>query len=197
VEYYVNTMPKPTSKLTILTAARTQFARAGYEKTTIRGIAQAAGVDAALVMHYFGTKQKLFMTVMLPLAQQQLDTRIEHLRTAMSIEQLVDIWVPMISSTLADSEFRQLFVGLIRAAASESEAAGMLRDVIASRISHLLEHLVPEQEAKLRASLIGSTFIGIITARYIIKAPGIASASPEDIARYVQPVLRHYLTMPL
>jgi AcrR family transcriptional regulator len=186
-----------TTKDTILAAARAQFAHAGYEKTTIRSIAQEAGVDAALVMHYFGAKQKLFMTVMLPLAQQELDTRIGHLRKASSIDQLVNIWVPMISLTLADPQFRQLFVGLIRAAASESEAASMVRGVIASRISGILEHLMPPAEAKLRASLIGSTFIGLLTARYIIEAPGISDATPEEVARYVQPVLRHYLTMPL
>lgn len=186
-----------TTKDTILAAARAQFARSGYEKTTIRSIAQAAGVDAALVMHYFGTKQKLFMTVMLPLAQQELDSRIERLRRAASIEQLENVWAPMISASLADAEFRQLFVGLLRAAASEPEAAAMLRAFIASRISRILEHLMPPAEAKLRASLIGSTFIGLLTARYIIEAPGISDATPEEIARYVQPVLRHYLTMPL
>jgi AcrR family transcriptional regulator len=190
-------MTKPTSKDAILAAARDQFAQAGYERTTIRSIGQAAGVDAALVMHYFGTKQQLFMTVMLPLAQQQLDTRIEHLRRAATIDQLVEIWVPLISSTLADTEFTQLFVGLIRAAASEPEAAGMLREVIAARISRVLEHLMPAPEARLRASLIGSTFIGLITARLIVRAPGVAEADTTDLAGYIRPVLRHYLTMPL
>jgi AcrR family transcriptional regulator len=189
-------MAKPT-KQTILEAARKQFAQAGYEKTTIRSVAHDAGVDAALVMHYFGSKQQLFMTVMLPLAEVQMDTRIEHLRRAATIDQLVDIWVPMVSATLADAEFRQLFVGLVRAAASEPEAAGMLREFIAARIARILEHLMPDAEAKLRASLIGSTFIGIMTAREIIQAPGITGATPEDVARYVQPVLQHYLTMPV
>jgi AcrR family transcriptional regulator len=189
-------MAKPT-KQTILEAAQGQFALVGYEKTTIRSVAQAAGVDAALVMHYFGSKQQLFMTVMLPLAVVEMDSRIAQLRQADTIDRLVEIWVPMVSATLSDAVFRELFVGLVRAAASEPEAAEMMRTFIASRIERILEHLMPEAEGKLRASMIGSTFIGIMTAREIIQAPGIAAASPEQVASYIQPVLRHYLTMPI
>ncbi|CAM5396510.1 hypothetical protein SGLAM104S_03264 [Streptomyces glaucescens] len=44
----------------ILTAAREEFSERGYEKTSVRGIGKAAGVDAALVHHYFGTKEQIF-----------------------------------------------------------------------------------------------------------------------------------------
>jgi AcrR family transcriptional regulator len=189
-------MAKPTKQV-ILEAARGQFASSGYEKTTIRSVAQAAGVDAALVMHYFGSKQQLFMTVMLPLAEVEMDTRIGQLRQATTTDQLVEMWAPMVGSVLAEAELRQLIVGLVRAAASEPEAAAMLRGFIAVRIVRILEHLMPEPEAKLRASLIGSTFIGIMTAREIVQVPGIIDAGPEAIARYIQPVMRHYLTMPI
>ena len=47
----------------ILAAARSRFAEVGFDKASIRSIAAAAGVDSALVHHYFGTKHDLFVEV--------------------------------------------------------------------------------------------------------------------------------------
>src|SRR5258708_863098 len=47
----------------LLHAATQAFFSAGYDRTTIRAVASAAGVDAGLVMHYFGSKQELYRRV--------------------------------------------------------------------------------------------------------------------------------------
>ena len=57
----------------ILAAARSQFAAQGYDRTSMRGIAAEAGVDQALVAHFFGAKQRLFVEVVrLPFEPSQV-----------------------------------------------------------------------------------------------------------------------------
>src|SRR5213592_3788115 len=48
------------TRAAILDAARERFAKDGYERATIRAIAADAGIDPAMVMRYYGSKEKLF-----------------------------------------------------------------------------------------------------------------------------------------
>lgn len=174
----------------ILDAAREYFAREGYEAATIRAIAGRAGVDPALVHHFFGTKTALFAEAMkLPVDPAQLidgivsgdrDTIGERLaRTFFSV------W---------ESDARTPFVALIRSAATHEEAARMVREAISTEILGRIAAFVGSPDARLRATLVGSQLVGIIMARYIIRIEPLASAHPELLIPAVAPTIQRYLT---
>ena len=54
----------PDTRGQILAAARKSFADKGFGGTTIRAVAAEAGVDPALVHHYFGSKDDLFLAAL-------------------------------------------------------------------------------------------------------------------------------------
>jgi AcrR family transcriptional regulator len=188
---------RTNSREAIIQSARAMFAKHGFEKATIRLVAAEAGVDVALVMHYYGSKQQLFVDAMRPLIEIEVDDRIRVLSQAGDIEQLLDLWTGMIVNVLEDERFRQLFIGNLRAAATEPKAAEMMRTVFATRVTRVLEAFMPPEEAALRATFIGSTIAGLLTARHIIKVPPLTDVPAKQIGEYIRPVLRHYLTMPL
>ena len=83
---------------------------------------------------------------------------------------------------------------ILRTGLSHDRAAGLLRDILSSFILAALGDVLADDRRELRAALIGSHIGGLMLARYILKVPGAAAASPEDLVQAVGPVVQHYLT---
>jgi len=175
----------------ILLAARAAFGELGFEAATIRGVAARAGVDPALVHHYFGTKQQLFVAAMeIPhdvaaVIPRALDGPLEELGLRIA-RFVLELW---------DSpEMHPLMLGIVRSAATDPVAAGMFRQVLAEGPFLALARATDRPDADLRATLVGSQLVGLAMARYIVKVDPIASADREVLVRAIGPTLQRYLT---
>ena len=175
-------------------AASRQFAGLGYDRTTIRSVAAEAGVDPSLVIHYFGSKHQLFLAaVELPFDVADL---VERLQDGPR-EQVGDRVVRFALDVLADPSAQARWTGMIRAAASDPDAARILREVISERIFGPLAEALGSPDARLRANLASSQMIGLVMARYVIAIEPLASADPETLASALAPTLQRYLVDPL
>jgi AcrR family transcriptional regulator len=175
-------------------AARRLFAERGFDRTSIRAIADAAGVDQALVMHFYGSKQRLFVTVVeLPFDPEVvIPGLLEGDR-----EELGRRLAGFLLSVLESEQGRERITGLMRAAASEPEAARLVRELVSTRIFKPLTEALDVDDAPLRATLVGSQVIGLTMARYVVGLEPLASAPPESVAAAVAPTFQRYLLGPL
>ncbi|AOW93507.1 TetR family transcriptional regulator [Rhodococcus sp. WMMA185] len=176
----------------ILSAARLAFAQHGYGGTTVRSVAASAGVDAALVYHYFGTKEKLFVAMMdAPIdPRQYVDTIVDGpvdrlaeriLRTAL------EVW---------DSPAGPAAMALVRSSIAHERSARLLREFLLERAMRpIVESVETDPEmAQWRANLVGAQLIGLVTMRYLLALEPLASATPERVVELVAPNLQRYLT---
>jgi AcrR family transcriptional regulator len=173
----------------IAQAARRQFAALGYDRTTIRSVAAEAGVDPALVVHFFGSKQRLFLdAIELPFEVGDLVERLE----SGAREQVGERVASFALEVLADPDARARWTGMIRAAASDPDAAGILRDVLTRRIFEPLAEALGSEDAELRANLASSQIVGLVMARYVIGIEPLASADAETVTAAIAPTLQRY-----
>jgi AcrR family transcriptional regulator len=175
----------------ILEAARGAFADRGFERTTIRGVAAAAGVDPALVLHYFASKQGLFQAAMRPPFEPRsaLPPLLAGDRAGLG-ERLARFVVGL----LEGEESRRRMLGIIRAAASDDEAAAMLRAMIEDEVLGTIARGLDLPDARLRASLMGVHVVGLAMARYVVRVEPLASLPAEEVVAWLAPVLQHFLT---
>jgi AcrR family transcriptional regulator len=175
----------------ILAAARAAFGEQGFETTTIRAVASRAGVDPALVHHYFGSKQALFVAAMeLPIDVNEAVSRV----LAGPPDTMGERFVRMALELWERPATRSLFLGIIRSATTDPVAAGMLRQVLAEGPILALTRASKLPDARLRATLTGSQIVGLAIARYVIGVEPLASASPDAVARAIGPTIQRYLT---
>ncbi|MFH8369042.1 TetR family transcriptional regulator [Streptomyces sp. NPDC018031] len=183
----------PGARDRILAAARTEFAERGYDKTSVRGIAKAAGVDPALVHHYFGTKEQVFaaaieltmasaLSVPDAVAAGEREGAGERMARAM-----FGVW--------ESPDTRAPMLAVLRSALTNETAAGVLRSLIERRIlERMAEELADVPEPKFRAQLAAGQLVGIAVLRYVIRMEPIASAEIDDIIAMVGPTVQRYLT---
>ncbi|MEU4715966.1 TetR family transcriptional regulator [Micromonospora purpureochromogenes] len=182
----------PDTRQAILAAARTTFAERGFDAASIRVIAAAAGVDPALVHHYFGSKEELFRaTVEIPLDPAELlpvvlaggvDGVGERL-----VRTFLGVW---------DSPAGKAAVALLRSAVNNDWTARLLREFLVTQVlRRVLDHLdVPPAELPLRGSLVATQMVGLAMMRYVIRLEPVASADPETLVRAIGPTVQRYLT---
>jgi AcrR family transcriptional regulator len=174
----------------ILAAARLLFAERGFDGATIRGVATAAGVDPALVHHYFGSKQRLFVTAMeIPV---DFDAAVATVLPGPP-EELGERLVRLVLRLWEAPSMRGLMLGLVRSAASDETAAEMLRQLLAEGPFLALTRAIDRPDAALRATLVGTQVVGLAMARYVVRVEPIASADPEVLARTIGPAIQRYL----
>jgi AcrR family transcriptional regulator len=183
----------PDTRAAILAAAREQFACAGFSGTTIRAVAAAAGVDAALVHHYFGTKDDLFVAalelpvdpriVLAPVIEQGPDGAAERmLRVFLSVWDDPDHRLPMLG----------LVRGLLEPSGQQLMRDGFL-DVVIGPIGVALGIDEPER----RMPLVASQVLGLITLRYLLEVEPLASMPHDELVATYAPTIQRYLTGPL
>ena len=175
----------------ILDAARDCFAAAGYDGATIRAIAAKAGVDPALVHHFFGTKAQLFAVAMeLPVSPHELLPSITSGDTAMLgvriVRTFLDLW--------EDPKTRRRMLAVLRSAVRYDLAATMLRSFITREVLQEVARSLDAPDAELRAALAGSQLIGLAMARYVVKVKPLATASTDEIVAAYAPTIQRYLT---
>ena len=179
------TTPRPGSRTEqrrrtearILDAATQIFFAAGYERTTIRAVASAAGVDAGLVMHYFGSKQELF--------RQVIDAApIPEVSGApgQAAEQLL--------ATLADRLANEPVASLtiLRSMLTNTEAASAM-SVALARYETQIAQAIPADDASLRASIISALILGVMVSRHLIKSDELATADPAQVISLLRPCM--------
>ncbi len=181
----------------ILEAARTQFAEHGYRGATIRAIAAKAGVDPALVHHFYGNKEALFAAAMrLPIVPSQvLGAALAAGREAPALgEHIVRTALTLWES----AELRDTFLGLFKSAVTSESAAVMLREFLAESILGTIARVTrisgTPAEVQYRAALVASQMIGLAMARMVLKLPAVADATVDELAASIGPTLERYLT---
>jgi AcrR family transcriptional regulator len=175
----------------ILDAARRVFAEQGYQQATIRDVARLAGVDPALVHHYFGKKHALFVAaVQLPV------NPIEQLMgvLAQDPDQAGERMVELFLSVWDHAADQSPLLALVRSAVGDEHAAAMLREFITEEVLGQIAHRLGSPDAKLRATLVGSQLMGMAMARYIVKVEPLASAPAAQVVAAIGPTLQRYLT---
>ena len=175
----------------ILANARVLFARNGISNTSIRAVAAAAGVDSALVHHYFGTKEKLFAAaVRIPIDPMDV---IGPLREV-PVEEL-GYTLPSLLLPLYDSELGAGIIATLRSILAGSEVnlfRTFLQDVIAVEVGSRVDN--PPGSGVIRIQFVASQLVGVIMARYILELEPFNSLPVEQIVDTIAPTLQRYLT---
>ncbi|MDA3637848.1 TetR/AcrR family transcriptional regulator [Mycobacterium xenopi] len=175
----------------ILKSARELFARNGIHKTSIRAVAAAAGVDSALVHHYFGTKERLFAAaVRIPIDPMEIIGPLREVPVDDLGYQLPATLLP-----LWDSELGAGVIATIRSVLAGSEVnliRSFIEDVIAVEIGSRVDD--PPGSGIIRIQFVASQLVGVVMARYILELEPFKSLPPERIARTIAPNLQRYLT---
>jgi AcrR family transcriptional regulator len=185
---------RPGDNLTraaILAAARAQFAELGFDAASVRGIARAADVDPALVLHYFGSKAALFAAALeIPFDAQEVVERIVKGPRAQLGRRLARFFL----ASWDDPSRRQALMALMRAATTSPDAADLLRERIGERVLRPVGEHLGGPDAALRMSLCASHLVGLGITRYIVHIEPIASLDAERVADLVAPALQRYMT---
>jgi AcrR family transcriptional regulator len=179
----------------ILQAARRQFANHGYDGATIRAIAAAAGVDPALVHHFYGTKERLFAASMqLPFIPSEVITA----KLAEPRDPDVSLGEHLVRSALGlwETGVLQSFQALFRSALTSEQAAVMLREFLTEAILRPVASVAggaDPADTPFRASLVGSQMLGLAITRYILRFGPVAAASVDELAAAIGPAIDRYL----
>ena len=177
----------------ILDAARTHFGEAGFDGATIRGIASAAGVDPALVPHYFGSKEGVFKAaVEFPADPAEFIPRL----LAPGIDGLGERLTLFFLETW-DSPAGASLLGLIRSVVSSELAADLMREFVTREVLGRLAAAIEIDHPQLRASLVATQLVGLAMLRYVIKVRTLERASRRELARWIGPSIQRYLTEPV
>ncbi|MGH3007565.1 MAG: TetR family transcriptional regulator [Gaiellaceae bacterium] len=177
----------------IARAARRLFAERGYDRTTLRAIAADAAVDPALVVHFFGSKQELFLSVVeLPFEPAEVLPEI----LAGDRDAVGRRFARFVVGVLEDPEARSRMTGIVRAAASEPAAARIMRELLTSRVLGPLAASLGADDAPLRATLAGSQVVGLVMARHVVGVEPLASLEPDALVDAVGPTFQRYLAEP-
>ena len=181
--------PGPSSSRDdILAAARVLFGDRGYDKASIRAIAREAAVDPALVHHYFGTKEELFVAAMeFPIDPAVLLSRIFAGPRAEIGERLVRTFLRV----WGDPRLRSQFVGIVRSATTSDRAAALLREFISAKILPRVAEGLDTPRLNLTAA--ASQMVGVVMFRYVLEIEPMASADEDDIVALLAPTLQRYL----
>jgi AcrR family transcriptional regulator len=186
----------PPNREAILAAAREQFRERGYDSATIRGIAASAGVDPALVHHYFGSKEDLFAAALqLPTSPREALEGVLAGDPDGLGERLVRRFLELWSADAGG--IGDTFIGLLRSANTHADAARMVREFISREALGRIAEALDVPQPRLRAALAGSQLIGLALARFVIGVEPIVSADVETLVACYAPTLQRYLTAPL
>ncbi|MGA2209845.1 MAG: TetR family transcriptional regulator [Acidimicrobiales bacterium] len=174
----------------ILQAARRAFGARGYEATSLRSIARDVGVDPALVVHYFSTKEGLFLAVFETVVRPS--EMFEGL-SSLSASEAARLIVERYLETLAHEATRDLVLGLVRSAVSNESAARMLQEFLRLALVGSISASIAHPDAELRALLVTAQLIGIAMLRFVIKDNVVVAASNAELVALVAPTIENYL----
>lgn len=174
----------------ILVAARRIFAERGYSGATMRAIAHEAKVDAALVHHFFGSKDGVFNA-----AVQATVDPAELLPPVIEpgIDGLGPRLLRMFLWLWSAPETRDSMLAVMRSAVAHPEAARLLREFMLENVLAPIAGEIDKPDADLRMTMVSSHLVGLAMLRFVIKVEPIASTDEDELVRVLGPVLQHYL----
>jgi len=184
----------PDTRGQILEAARESFAQRGFGSTTIRAVASAAGVDPALVHHYFGSKDDLFIAALkIPADPRNIVPTVFSEGVDGAGERLLRVFL----GVWEDPAARLPLIALVRTSLGEGGPVNLLREGMLRMVFGPLNSVLPPGEAEPRAQLVASQLIGLVVGRYLLRLEPLASMTPEELVAWVAPTLQRYLDGPL
>ncbi len=183
--------PGPDSaRSSVLDAALQLFAEVGFERATIRAIAARAGVDPALVHHFFGTKDDLLRaTLVLPVDPDAVFAGLEEHpgdEGRALVARVLELW--------RQPQVREQFTALLRSAMSHEQAQAALREMLTRELIRRLVVRVGSADASLRAGLVASQLAGLGLTRFIVGIDPIVRATDEQLVAAIGPTVQRYLT---
>jgi AcrR family transcriptional regulator len=174
------------TKAAILKAAQELFADQGYERATVREIAARAAIDPAMVIRYFGSKEGLFArATAFDLRLPDLTMIAERDIGGTLIAHFFEIWEGSLSNGS--------LISLLRAAASNEDAAGAVRAIFGGQVVPMLAQVVPPAELPLRAGLVATQIMGLAVTRYILKVPPVVAMDRAQIVQLLGPTMQRYV----
>ncbi|WP_377270306.1 TetR family transcriptional regulator [Peterkaempfera sp. SMS 1(5)a] len=186
----MNSAPRPrrsdATRAAILNAARERFAADGYDRTTIRAVAADARIDPAMVMRYFGSKQRLFA------AAADFDLRIPAIAD-LPPDQVGSGLVAHFLDRWEDSDSLQV---MLRSAATNEAAAEHARRIFAEQVAPAVAALEPDPaEAAALAALVAAQLIGLAMCRYVLRLPPVVAMGREELVARYGPLVEAVLTV--
>jgi AcrR family transcriptional regulator len=180
----------PDTRAAVLAAARSSFAAQGFRGTTIRAVASSAGVDPALVHHYFGSKDDLFLAAMeLPVDPREV---VAHV-IAGPVETVAERFLTAFLGVWDDPGLRPALLAVVRRilepGGERLMSEGFL-PVVVQPIGARLGLDRPEH----RMTLVASQVMGLILMRYVLRVEPLASLPKEAVIATYAPTLQRYLT---
>jgi AcrR family transcriptional regulator len=175
----------------IITAARRAFAAKGFAGASMRAIAADAGVDAALIHHYFESKQQLFLaTVALPPGLPQLLEQV-------AAGDRSDLGERIVRTVLGvwDSELQTSLVAAIRTALTDPALTRSVGEFLALEVIGQVLHRddLPPEEANRRGGLVASQVLGLVIGRYVLRLPVLVDRKTEDLVSEIGPTVQRYV----
>jgi AcrR family transcriptional regulator len=177
------------TRAAILAAARRLLAEKGYEVTTIRAVAAAAGIDPSMVMRYYGSKDGLFA------AAVDIDLKLDGVATDCPPDQLGERlarhFVARWEGPLSD----ELITVLLRSASTHPVAAEQMRSIFETQVLRVFREVVGEgPDTPRRIGMFSTQLMGMALCRYILRLPPVVAMDGDTIVAMLAPVLQHYLT---
>lgn len=176
---------------TVLRAAKRQFARNGYEKTTLRAIARDARVDPSMVLYLFGSKAELFRESM------RLVLDADMLAAAVTAGD-GDVGFRLTRTYLGlweQPETRASLVAMLQSATANADAHEAFRGLIQTYVlTAVAGALGGDDEARLRAMLAATNLVGTAMLRYVMRVPPLASLDIDDVVALIAPIVHRFLT---
>jgi AcrR family transcriptional regulator len=182
---------KTDTRNVILGAARRLFAAAGYDKTSVRDVAAAAGVDPAMIRHYFGSKAELFRATMdWPFEPADIAARI----TAGDRGEIGERLTRVFFESWEQPESRAPLLAILRGAATHEESANLVRQFIQGQVYAHIASALGAPDAELRIDLAMSQLLGIAYLRHILHVEPVASTPVDDLIERIAPIVNRHLT---
>jgi AcrR family transcriptional regulator len=183
----------PDTRGQILAAARESFAHKGFAGTTIRAVAAEAGVDPALVHHYFGAKDDLFLAALeIPVDPRVLVPTVFDQGLGGAGERLLRLFL----SVWDDPTTRLPLIALVRSSLVQDGPETLLQQGILRMVLQPLRAVLPTDEADRRVGLVASQMVGLVMSRYLLSLEPLASMPVDELVASVAPTLQRYLDGP-
>lgn len=181
----------PGARERIVAAARAEFAEHGYDKASIRGIARGAGVDPALVHHYFGPKEQVFAAAVEVVAAPVLEA--PDVVLAGGRDEVGERLTRFFLGVWDDPVSRAPILAIVRSAIANETAAAIFRDLISTRLMDRIADGLDIPDARLRAELAASQLLGAALLRHVIRVEPLASADVEQVVAMLAPAVQRHL----
>jgi AcrR family transcriptional regulator len=181
---------KTDTRNVILALARRMFAETGYDKTSVRDVAAAAGVDPAMIRHYFGSKTELFRETMgWPFEPAEIAARITGGGRGEIGERLTRVFFEAWEQPAS----RAPLLAILRGAATHDESANLVRQFIQGQVYAHIADTLAEPDAELRIDLAMAQLLGVSYLRHILKVEPVASTPVDELIKRIAPIVSRHL----